>query len=433
MPETSEHATAASTEPTFLDQSTEGHIEKLYRAAVGVVGTDYYLPLLSRFEAYGRASPSWNWAACVCTLSWLVFRGLWLAALLYLGAVGAAVAMLGLSMMQADPPMAVSLRWSLWAGLATLALLVPGFFGNAWLYRAYRQRLENALASTNSLRDACLRLARQSSTRARMVAIVLANLALAAALAIGFWPTTMPTQILPRASGELENPVPAATAPVLSASASASDAAPMASAAASAPAPALEPEPASGVVASAPSASPSAPAEPMAPIAQAKQPAAAASPEVARPTGLDFDLQTLGPAARGALAQDAAIRDHARSARHPAPAPAIAAAPRQSASDASTTPAKTTAAAPVTRTPAPAAPARGTFLINVGLFAQQDNALRVHARLKEAGLPATSTTLETRNGPRTRVRVGPFASRAPADAAAQRIRAMQLDAVVIRQ
>lgn len=207
----------------------------------------------------------------------------------------------------------------------------------------------------------------------------------------------------------------------------------MASAAASAPALEPEPEPASSVVASAPSASPSAPAEPMAPIAQAEQPAAAASPEVARPTGLDFDLQTLGPAARGALAQDAAIGDHSRSARHSAPAPVIAAAPRQSASDASTTPAKNTAAAPATRTPAPAAPERGTFLINVGLFAQQDNALRVHARLKEAGLPATSTTLETRNGPRTRVRVGPFASRAQADAAAQRIRAMQLDAVVIRQ
>lgn len=408
MPETSEHATAAIAESAVLDQSTQAHLDKLYRAAVGAVGTDYYLPLLSRFEAYGRASPSWNWAACVCTLSWMVFRGLWLAALLYLAAVGAAVAMLGIAMAQTDPPMAASLRWSLWAGLATLALLVPGFFGNAWLYRAYHQRLDNALASTNSLRDACLRLARQSSTRARMVAIVLANLALAAALAVGFWPTTMPTHLLPRAIGELENPVPAAASPMLSAPAS--DAAPMASAA--------EPETASSVAATPPGARPSAPAEPMPTIAQPEQPASSASQEEARPTEPDFDLQALGAAARGALAQDAAIRGHSRSARHPAAV--IAVAPSLASSGASTA-------------PAPASPGPGPFLINVGLFAQQDNALRVHARLKAAGLPATSTTLETRNGPRTRVRVGPFTSRAQAEAAAQRIRAMQLDAVVIRQ
>lgn len=56
MPETSEHATAAIAESAVLDQSTQAHLDKLYRAAVGAVGTDYYLPLLSRFEAYGRAS-----------------------------------------------------------------------------------------------------------------------------------------------------------------------------------------------------------------------------------------------------------------------------------------------------------------------------------------------------------------------------------------
>ncbi|MEO7941132.1 MAG: SPOR domain-containing protein [Burkholderiaceae bacterium] len=345
MPETSSHASAAFAASTVLDQSTHSHIDKLYRAAVGPIQTDYYLPLLSRFEAYGRASPSWNAAACACTLNWMVFRGLWLPALLYLGTVTAAVAMVWLLIAQADPPMVASMRWSLWAGLATLALLVPGFFGNAWLYRAYRQRVDQALAGTNSLRDACTRLARQSSSRRRLVAIAIGNLALAAMLALGFWPTTLPTERGPRASGAVENMAPPASA-------------------------------------SATAAAAAQPAEAVPPIAP-PQAAASAVPSLA-----------------------------------------TAAAPSPSSSVPS---------APVTGAPTVPRDHNGPFLINVGLFAQPDNAQRVLARLVAAGLPATSTVLETGGGPRTRVRAGPFTSRKQAETAAQRIRALQLDAIVIRQ
>jgi len=79
------------------------------------------------------------------------------------------------------------------------------------------------------------------------------------------------------------------------------------------------------------------------------------------------------------------------------------------------------------------AAASGRLQINVGLFAEQANAQRAFTRLREAGLPATMQEL-TRNGRTlTRVRVGPFAARDVADTAAQKIRGLQLDAVVIRQ
>ncbi len=74
----------------------------------------------------------------------------------------------------------------------------------------------------------------------------------------------------------------------------------------------------------------------------------------------------------------------------------------------------------------------GNYLINVGLFAQGDNARRAFERLRAAGLPATTQELQRGNNSLTRVRVGPFASRGQADAAAEQIRALQLDAVVIR-
>lgn len=406
MPETSSHASAASSPTTVLDQSAQSHLESLYRAAVGPIHTDYYLPILLRFEAYGRVSPSWNWAACACTLNWMVFRALWLPALAYLGTVAAAIAVVWLVIAQTAPPMGASLRWSLWAGLATLVLLVPGFFGNAWLYRAYHQRLDQALAQTNSLHDACQLLARGSRTRPRLVAIVLANLALAALLAIGFWPKATPTHTGPRASGEVEN----VAAPALAAAAPASAATEVANSVA---------------------------APVMAPIAQ-PQSAASAPQAVTRASLPDFDLQTVGAGARGGLAQDAAIRKHSRSNRHRRPITATEPNPTTAAAQATlpaaaAATATATAAAPATGTPAPAAHDSNHFLINVGLFAQQDNALRAVARLKAAGLPATSTMLETPNGPRSRVQAGPFTGRAQADAAAQQIRTIRLDADVIRQ
>jgi cell division septation protein DedD len=101
------------------------------------------------------------------------------------------------------------------------------------------------------------------------------------------------------------------------------------------------------------------------------------------------------------------------------------------------TPMPTLAPAPVPAQAATASQTRAdpvqSFAINVGLFADATNADRVLTRLIDAGLPAFIQVVDSPNGQRTRVRVGPFASRALADDAAVRIRALGLDAVVFRQ
>ena len=73
------------------------------------------------------------------------------------------------------------------------------------------------------------------------------------------------------------------------------------------------------------------------------------------------------------------------------------------------------------------------YYINVGLFADEANARKAQARLLNEGLPAFRQELEQAAGRRIRVRVGPYATRAQADAAAASIRAMALEAVVFRQ
>jgi cell division septation protein DedD len=70
------------------------------------------------------------------------------------------------------------------------------------------------------------------------------------------------------------------------------------------------------------------------------------------------------------------------------------------------------------------------FYINVGLFANDDNASKAQAKLKEADLPVFTQIVKGPKGRFTRVRVGPFDSQANADAASTKIQALGLDAVV---
>ena len=396
MPETYDHANAADTEPTRLDPSPGSHLDALYRAAIGPIRTDYYLPILTRFETYGRASPSWNWAAFGITLNWMLFRGLWLPAVVYLAALVAAALALTAGMALVEPPLPASVQWSLRAALLTMALLVPGFFGNAWLYRVYRQRLDQALAGTASLNDACMLLARQSSSRPRLLAIAIGNLALATLLVVVSWPSDLHVRMWPRVSGDIASPASDAAQPQATA-----ELAPSANTS----------EAASATMAAAPASA--------AATASDVPPTVPPAGGPTTPTLADFDPRSLGPAARAASERQAAIAAQARAARGRAVAPAIAATPAASA------PAAERASTRPVAQP-------GRYLINVGLFAEQDNALRAHARLKAAGLPAISESLQMRNGQRTRVRVGPFTTQAQADAAATQIRALGLEAVVIR-
>ena len=73
------------------------------------------------------------------------------------------------------------------------------------------------------------------------------------------------------------------------------------------------------------------------------------------------------------------------------------------------------------------------FYVNVGLFADDNNALNAYVKLSDAGLAALKQELSTKNGKRTRVRVGPFESEPEAEKAVLKIRALGLDALIARQ
>jgi DedD protein len=81
--------------------------------------------------------------------------------------------------------------------------------------------------------------------------------------------------------------------------------------------------------------------------------------------------------------------------------------------------------------PAAAADDAGRFVVQVGAFADAGKAREVRQKLEKAGLKTYTNVTKTGGGERTRVRVGPFASRAEADRAAGRIKGLSLPAAVL--
>jgi cell division septation protein DedD len=486
MPESAAPDQAAAA----LDRSPEMAMTSLFRAAIGPINSAYYLPIFGRFEAAGEATLSWNWSAGLYTLNWMLFRGLWGAALAFAGAlVGVPLLLLALGRLVFDWPNEV--LYELLLTCLLLACLVSGGWGNALLYNHSRKAMMVAVEANSSLAQACTQLSGQASSRQCFIRILLVNAVLAALLALA-WVTLQdgpPTQaaapVSPISSAEPAGSAPqaagsAAQAPgvATSAAAPASEAA-SASASASAPAAALRAAPGAAVTAITTTALSAATTLPPAASAAASKASAAPGPAMAAALKPTPSLVVASAAASKTSATPGAGRSEALSVapnleRTPAPVTKAAAGPAlapatntasgliqvgTSANAFAATPAHMTASAekPKASHAKPALPASAKaghppgasakqaasaaaksaspapgFLINAGLFAKTDNAHKALDKLKSAGLHAYSEELQTSQGPRTRVRVGPFAKRSQAAAAIKTIHAMKLDAALVK-
>ena len=424
-----------------LDSTSDNAMTALSRLALGPVNTAYYLAVFERFDNTGRTTTTWNWAACLATINWMLLRQLWTPALIYLAAAeGLALIVYGIGRTFLQWPPGVEL--GVLVAFAMLAFVVPGLYGNAILYADIRKRVARALAASRTLPEASALLEKQASSRKRLRTVVLGNLVLAAAAALAYlvWAPsdTKPLALEPAVTVAQANIAAASrpTSPALPASAASAPAASIASEAAPAPSPEPPPTPAAAASASvtspsraATSATSAATQSPPAPM----QAASAAQPPAAAPRAATTPATPATPAASKKPPPAATA-----AASKPAPKTAAASEPASR----TTPPAKTraakaaaSAAEPTASAPLPTVGTAAGYYINVGLFADEANARKAQARLLNEGLPAFRQELNASSGSgrRIRVRVGPYPGRAEADAAAASIRSMGLEAVVFRQ
>ncbi|MFZ9468640.1 MAG: SPOR domain-containing protein, partial [Limnohabitans sp.] len=71
------------------------------------------------------------------------------------------------------------------------------------------------------------------------------------------------------------------------------------------------------------------------------------------------------------------------------------------------------------------------FVVQVGAYADDAKAREVRIRLEKAGMKTYTHVAETKEGKRTRVRLGPFATKDEAEKAAARVKTMNLQATVL--
>jgi DedD protein len=126
----------------------------------------------------------------------------------------------------------------------------------------------------------------------------------------------------------------------------------------------------------------------------------------------------------------------------PAPEPPKAAPepPKPAVTASKPPPADTKAADTKAAAPAPAKPAvaeagkaaaGGRFVVQIGAFTEAAAVREARSKAGKAGLSTFTQVVETAGGPRTRVRIGPFASREEADKAAAQARAAGVPGVVM--
>ena len=75
--------------------------------------------------------------------------------------------------------------------------------------------------------------------------------------------------------------------------------------------------------------------------------------------------------------------------------------------------------------------AEGRFVVQVGAFADAAKAKEARTKLERAGLKTYTQVVETKDGQRTRVRVGPFGDKAQAELSASKIKALDLPASIL--
>lgn len=81
--------------------------------------------------------------------------------------------------------------------------------------------------------------------------------------------------------------------------------------------------------------------------------------------------------------------------------------------------------------PVEAAEGAARFVVQVGAFADADKAREARLKLERAGLKTYAQVVETKDGKRTRVRLGPFSTRAQAEEAAAKAKAADLPAAIL--
>ena len=160
----------------------------------------------------------------------------------------------------------------------------------------------------------------------------------------------------------------------------------------------------------------------------AARPATTAAVEAARKPASATDIAAAAKATAPAAAPRPMAAPIVPAASRPATAPKPATAPVVAEAS---RPKASADVKPTPETKPPSTADAGRFVVQVGAFSEAESARETRQKAEKLGLKTYTQVAQTPAGSRIRVRIGPFANRAEADAALSKARAAGLTAVVL--
>jgi type II secretory pathway pseudopilin PulG len=132
-------------------------------AIIGNSSTSYYLERFERLATGGSAS--WHWPALFVTWYWLLYRKMWLGALIYFFAPGILMSILGAIAPKALAPVVVLLGWA-------AMFIVPAVMANGWYFRHCEKKIADVRARGGSKEQMLARMESVGGTSNIIVIII---------------------------------------------------------------------------------------------------------------------------------------------------------------------------------------------------------------------------------------------------------------------
>lgn len=158
--------------PLSLTAETSPATDEFYKAAIGPKNQDYYLRHFAHFDSAGKIGVSWHWPAFFVSFYWLLYRKMWLNALIYfflpyffMFLVGFAAAVGGGS---SDTIIGIGYL-VYWAAI----IVLPPLYANALYYKHCKSKILEVRASSDNVQRQLGELSAKGGTSNVAVIILL--------------------------------------------------------------------------------------------------------------------------------------------------------------------------------------------------------------------------------------------------------------------
>lgn len=161
---------AASTSRSNADESISD--EEYYKAIIGPKNQDYYLQHFSRFDDEGKAGTTWHWPAFFVTFYWLLYRKMWLNALMYFLFPYAFLALFGILGVVARGAAGLVIVTGYLLYFVAIFVLLP-MYANALYYRQCKKTIAAVCSTSHNTQRQLGELSGKGGTSSVVIFVIL--------------------------------------------------------------------------------------------------------------------------------------------------------------------------------------------------------------------------------------------------------------------